>query len=147
MKSLLAVIVALTLTGCQMPQGDIVPASSVGQVRAIGGTVGYYRASNQVSAESLAVERRLAKEKANPNRQLSAMELDMIGQNKHELEEIKRMRKTQKERTCTAQAAAVNDQIRLTDFANGGLSYNEHKQRMEQLKSLQNHIYNKCMSN
>jgi hypothetical protein len=41
----------------------------------------------------------------------------------------------------------VNDQIRLTDFANGGLSYNEHKQRMEQLKSLQNHIYNKCMSN
>lgn len=143
MKSLLAVIVALTLTGCQMPQGDIVPASSVGQVRAIGGTVGYYRASNQVSAESLAVERRLAKEK----RQLSAMELDMIEQNKHELEEIKRLRKTQKERTCTAQAAAVNDQIRLTDFANGGLSYNEHKQRMEQLKSLQNHIYNKCMSN
>ena len=143
MKSLLAVIVALTLTGCQMPQGDIVPASSVGQVRAIGGTVGYYRASNQ----SLAVERRLAKEKANPNRQLSAMELDMIEQNKHELEEIKRLRKTQKERTCTAQAAAVNDQIRLTDFANGGLSYNEHKQRMEQLKSLQNHIYNKCMSN
>jgi hypothetical protein len=116
-------------------------------VRAIGGTVGYYRASNQVSAESLAVERRLAKEKANPNRQLSAMELDMIEQNKHELEEIKRLRKTQKERTCTAKAAAVNDQIRLTDFANGGLSYNEHKQRMEQLKSLQNHIYNKCMSN
>lgn len=147
MKSLLAVIVALTLTGCQMPHGDIVPASSVGQVRAIGGTVGYYRASSQVSAESLAVERRLAKEKANPNRQLSAMELDMIEQNKHELEEIKRLRKTQKERTCTAQAAAVNDQIRLTDFANGGLSYNEHKQRMEQLKSLQNHIYNKCMSN
>lgn len=147
MKSLLAVIVALTLTGCQMPHGDIVPASSVGQVRAIGGTVGYYRANNQVSAESLAVERRLAKEKANPNRQLSAMELDMIEQNKHELEEIKRLRKTQKERTCTAKAAAVNDQIRLTDFANGGLSYNEHKQRMEQLKSLQNHIYNKCMSN
>lgn len=145
MKSLLAVIVALTLTGCQMPQGDIVPASSVGQVRAIGGTVGYYRANNQVSAESLEVERRLAKEKANPNRQLSTMELDMIEQNKHELAEIERLRKTQKERT--ARAAAVNDQIRLTDFANGGLSYNEHKQRMEQLKSLQNHIYNKCMSN
>ncbi|MGQ3469324.1 hypothetical protein [Xanthomonas campestris] len=74
-------------------------------------------------------------------------ESDHKSQNKHELEEITRLRKTQKERTCTAQAAAVNDQIRLTDFANGGLSYNEHKQRMEQLKSLQNHIYNKCMSN
>lgn len=146
MKSLLAVIVALTLTGCQMPQGDIVPAESVGQVRAVGGTVGYYRTNTQVSASSREFERRLAKEKANPNRQLTAMELDMIEQNKHETAEIKRLLKTQKERTCTAQAAAVNDQIRLTDFANGGLSYNEYHQRTEQLKSLQNHIYNKCMS-
>ncbi len=146
MKSLLAIIVALTLTGCQMPQGDIVPASSVGQVRAIGGTVGYYRTNNQVSASSREFERNLAKEKANPNRQLTAMELDMIEQNKHEMAEIERLRKTQKERTCASQAAAVNDQIRLTDFANGGLSYNEYHQRTEQLKSLQNHIYNKCMS-
>ena len=136
---------ALTLAGCQMPQGDIVPAESVGQVRAVGGQVSYYRANTQVSAQTREFERQHAQNER--TRPLTAMELDMIEQQKHEVSEIKRLRKSQKERTCTAKAAAVNDQIRLTDFANGGLSYNEYHQRIEQLKSLQNHIFNKCMAN
>lgn len=140
---LLALAAVLSLSGCVQPYGDVVPAESVGTIRAVGGTVSYSRANMQVSAESREAERRYAQEKANKNRQLTAMELDMIEQQRHSQEFDEQLRRTQKERQCAATAAAINDQVRVSDLLSGEKNYNK---RTEQLVELQKHMYNKCMA-
>lgn len=67
MKLKIAVIAAvLSLTGCQIPQGPTVPASTVGQIKAVGGNIGYFRSTPQVSSRSMsAADEALAQYHAN----------------------------------------------------------------------------------
>lgn len=68
MKSIIAaVVVSFALTGCVVPQGEIVRADTVGQVKYVGGTgLVYARSTPQVSQSSIrAGEEYLALKQAN----------------------------------------------------------------------------------
>ena len=56
----------LSLTGCAIPHGPSVPASTVGQIQAAGGSIGYARTTPQVSGRSMsAADEALAQYHAN----------------------------------------------------------------------------------